>query len=87
VNVSNRHLDLYPVVRRAATTFGLNAALVINLEDASREVYASDWMLLSSGSLLDAPQVREVMVPPEEDPPGFTPWTDERASLWPIITM
>jgi MFS family permease len=87
VNVSNRHLDLYPVVRRSAAVLGLDVALVGNLEDASREVYGADWMLMSDRTVLDVPQIHEVEIAPEDDPPGFTPWTDERASLLPIITM
>jgi hypothetical protein len=46
VHISNRYLDLAPVVRAAADPIGLRARLVDNDGDDEKEIYGSTWVLL-----------------------------------------
>jgi hypothetical protein len=74
VHVSNKYLDLKPVVRGLAGALGLRAALVDSDESGS-SVWSSDWILLAHAEAdLGPPEVREA----EED----LDVTDRRLPLW-----
>jgi SAM-dependent methyltransferase len=90
VHISNRYLDLKPVVAAAAAAGGWQARIRTYLPDASqraRNEGASIWIALSP-----APRTVDRLValsgaqwqplPPE---PGFAAWTDDHASLLPLI--
>jgi len=47
VHVSNRYLDLVPVVREAARHYSLEARLVESDDDEDAGTYRSDWVLVS----------------------------------------
>ena len=92
VHISNRYLDLEPVVMRAAEPGKLSALYFNdtgeNIETADAEdVYSSDWILLSDdpATLRQAPLAKHGTVP---KPPaaGIGPWTDERSDLLHILT-
>ena len=60
VNVTNRHLDLTPVVRGVAREYGLEAVRVRDEGDGQQGIYISEWMLLTNNTTwLEAPEVRE----------------------------
>jgi hypothetical protein len=75
-HVSNRHLDLIPVVQQLADVHGLRAVLVTD-DGSDMLATRSDWVLLSdSEAALEAPLIDEVSVP--IDPrPGLRLWTDD----------
>jgi SAM-dependent methyltransferase len=86
-HVSNRYLDLAPVVRRLADNAGL-ASAAISSEDASgHDLFSSDWVLVTADS--------EFLARPEFDkgreditvPRGLRLWTDDYNSLLPILRM
>lgn len=79
-HVTNRYLELAPVVRRLAEPFGLHAILVSD-EGAAEEGAASDWVLLSrSRAPLEAPLLAGA-AEEIESPPGEAPWTDDYNNL------
>ncbi len=82
VHISNRHLDLTPVVARLAEHAGLRWELVRIQKDRS----TSDWILLSNnGPFWQDEEVRGAI---EKDHGSYTPvplWTDEYSNLFQIL--
>jgi spermidine synthase len=91
VHISNRTLDLGPVVVGVAREFGLSAVRNISLPSKSY-LWESDWVLLShNDASLDLPELKPGNVPFAA---GMKPilWTDDYSNLWrvirqPVITM
>ncbi|MDQ2898741.1 MAG: fused MFS/spermidine synthase [Acidobacteriota bacterium] len=85
VHVSNKFLDLAPVVQAGADSVGKQARMVINDESESEVVFSSDWVLVTSRpGFFDTPllQGKSTTIP---DWPGFRPWTDDYSNLWQIL--
>ena len=90
VHISNRYLDLMPVVAAAAADGGWNARLRSyrpSREQSRLNEYGSDWIALSPSretidQLAAAGGGRWTPLAPR---PGFTPWTDDHASVLPLI--
>lgn len=75
-HVTNRYLDLVPVVARVAQAQGLRAVLVANEGDGAL-ASTSDWVLVSdSAASLEAPQIAAAAQPIPADP-AAKPWTDD----------
>ncbi|MDP1999420.1 MAG: hypothetical protein Q8K22_07470, partial [Rhodoferax sp.] len=84
VHITNRFLDLRPVVKTAATHFGKDVRLVDADGDPDKLVLRSRWALLSSdeaffrdGRLSGAEALAE--------PVGFAPWKDDYSSIFSIL--
>jgi SAM-dependent methyltransferase len=75
-HVTNRYLDLAPVVQQLADAQRLHAVLVA--DDGEQPIGSrSDWVLLSeSEDALDADEISEVAVPIQPKP-GWRLWTDD----------
>jgi protein-L-isoaspartate O-methyltransferase len=88
VHVSNRYLDLHPVVYRIAEKVGM-PAVTIDDTDSSYEddgFYGSDWILMTrNAGLLQQPLLRDATKPPVEFSARVLPWTDERSDLLRIL--
>jgi spermidine synthase len=56
VHVSNKYLDLEPVVAAAAATLGRRAVLIDSPPDEAREIYRASWVLVGSDSPLNHPE-------------------------------
>ncbi|HXD48528.1 MAG TPA: fused MFS/spermidine synthase [Gemmatimonadaceae bacterium] len=85
VHVSNRYLDLAPVVRQEADAARLRSTLISAPLDTVRDGYASDWVLVSAnGAFMENPIVRGASdtIPV---PHGLRLWTDDYNSLLPIL--
>lgn len=83
VNISNRFLDLRPVLEAAAGHFGLQTMLIVN--KPGRGVYGAHWMLMTnSPSLLENPALIEAA---REEVPGrrVRLWTDHYYNLFQIL--
>jgi hypothetical protein len=84
VHVSNRYLDLVPVVRGAAERFGKTAVVVTNKEDEEIAVFSSTWVLVSAREL---PYQYELLKAAEievaEKPRVL--WTDDYSSLFRLL--
>jgi SAM-dependent methyltransferase len=84
-HVSNRHLNLAPVVQQLADHAKMSAVLIASGEDAEHGVSSSDWVLVTNNALmLDALHYSK----DREDikvAPGLRRWTDDYNSLLPIL--
>lgn len=89
VNVTNRHIDMSPVVGGLADAFGLKSVLLENDYIDSTETYAASWMLVARDSAwierigLEAGQSPEVVEPRRS---GIRLWTDEYTNLFQLLT-
>jgi hypothetical protein len=84
VHVSNRYLDLVPVVQRAAEHLGVPAVVI---EEPSDEMaHASTWMLITSNvDLLRAEPFRGAELKAASAPPDFRGWTDQYSNVWSVL--
>jgi SAM-dependent methyltransferase len=85
VHITNRHLDLVPVVWTLADHFGLSRVLVDdpgNYSTSSRSV----WMLLARDpALLEIPALRLGAEPMDGYTSGIRLWTDDYSNLFQIL--
>lgn len=85
VHVTNRHLDLVPVVQKLAEHYGLRYAYVPYNDPISWWHYESVWMLLSR----DAAFLEQELIRTATEDPGrhrnVRLWTDDYASLLPLL--
>jgi spermidine synthase len=84
IHVSNRFLDLTPVVEAAARSLGLSAATVVNNLDEPNLVFTSTWILLARAQ--DELPVRSPVFAYTKAPPKILPpWTDDYSNLLKIL--
>jgi len=86
IHISNKFLDLKPVVEAAAQSFGAKTKAITNVADADNDIYTATWVLLyrpgtpSSGTDDDAAlhhwSRSNVVV---------RPWTDDYSSLFKLL--
>ncbi len=84
VHVSNRYVNLAPVVAQAAAASGHEARYIETDNDLDHGVARSIWVLATRrtelfrrGELANAP--------PVAIPPGLKPWTDDYSSIWSVL--
>jgi hypothetical protein len=84
-HVSNRFLDLPPVVQQLAEHAGLKTAFISSDDDTPRDLDSSDWVLvtaneafLSEANVASARQAITI-------PPALHRWTDDYNSLLPVL--
>ena len=85
MHVTNRFVDLLPIVQRLADATGLGAIHVDSRADLSRLVNSSDWVLLTRNTaFLELEAVRA----DEEPMPAAGPlWTDDFSSLFEVVKI
>ncbi len=87
VHISNRYLDLRPVVEALAKHFGLAYATISH--DPKEEewwLYRTTWMLLSrDAAKFETPAIRDVADALSDDTAKLVLWTDDHASLLPVL--
>ncbi|MCA8961034.1 MAG: fused MFS/spermidine synthase, partial [Planctomycetes bacterium] len=85
VHVSNRVIDLRPVIRRVAESLDLVAATIFRRSDVERGVLASTWVLVRRATnRRDDSEIRAA-AEANEPPANTTLWTDERVNLLEIL--
>lgn len=87
IHISNRYIDLKPVVWRLAEEFGLSFTLIDSTEKVSGSEYSSDWVLLTRRDWPGAvPAIAQVA---EHGPPeGRSPlWTDDYSNVFLAVRM
>ena len=87
VHISNHYLDLEPVVVNLARQFHYQASLVdFNENDEDWWIYSSTWMILTCDQrVIDAPGIAEGVSAITAKHPKIPLWTDDFASLFPIL--
>ena len=77
LHITNRYLDLGPVVQSLAAASRKQALLIHNAADREKGVYESDWCLVAADLLwLGRPQTTAR---------GVRPWTDDYSNLFRIL--
>jgi hypothetical protein len=85
IHVTNRYVDLLPVVARLAEAVGMSAVYIENYESDSRFVSSSDWVLVTNNrAFLDVEAVREDEEPMPEPGPL---WTDDFSSIFEVVGL
>jgi hypothetical protein len=85
-HVSNRYLDLIPVVQRIATENKAYAVLIADDPEEDEERSRSDWVLVSrSKAALATPEIKSRSPVEIEDPPAWRTWTDDYSNLIQIL--
>jgi SAM-dependent methyltransferase len=85
VHVSNRYLDLVPVVQRAARHHALEARLVESDDDDDAGTYRSDWVLVArSPEVLAEPPLAGAAQEIEADD-GVSLWTDDYSNVFRLL--
>lgn len=85
LHVSNKFLDLAPIVELAAGRLGKPAVLVVNEKDEEAGVFSSSWVLISDNrAVLDDQRVRAASKE-IADYPSLKPWTDSYSSLFAVM--
>jgi hypothetical protein len=86
VHVSNRYLNLRPVVEKLAEHFGMGVAVIYNDDEPEWWLYATTWILVSKNkAYLEQPAIADKKEDPEESEKPAPFWTDDYASLYSIM--
>jgi spermidine synthase len=81
VHVSNRYLDLAPVVAAAATSLGKDAFRIETPADPAAGVFAAEWVVVAEGeSLARVPALARIGKP--LDGRAAAVWTDDYSNLF-----
>ena len=86
--MTNRFLNLIPVVARLAKEQGAHAVLVSDDpdEDVDPRRSRTDWVLVSRDpAALERPEIVERKAAPVEDDPALRTWTDDYSNLFEIM--
>ena len=85
IHVSNRYVNLGPVVDRLAAINGLHQLLVAQTEAMYLELSASEWILLASDpQSFQRPELQATGKRPKSWP-GFSAWTDDYNNLFELL--
>jgi SAM-dependent methyltransferase len=86
VHVSNRYLQLAPVVALAAAEDGKQAMMISNEDDDKTEVTAADWVLVTSRpGFFEQKEIKAAVDPKIPPVPGLRTWTDDYSNLFKIL--
>ncbi|QEG02257.1 hypothetical protein Mal15_63430 [Stieleria maiorica] len=86
IHISNRFLELGPVVRGLADTLDWQSVRISNDKDTSAGVFASTWVLLTGFSQV-ADQLRSSpSYEPWRDEETVLLWTDDYSGLWELLS-
>ncbi len=85
-HITNRYLDLKPVMAAAAQHYG-KTALIHDLEPDDKDLYCrrTSWVLMMSPERATALSAQLQGGEPLRPRPGFTPWTDSFSNLFSIL--
>jgi hypothetical protein len=85
VHVSNKYLNLEPVVSAAATALNKEAVAISNADDHAKGIYAATWILLGDHqALTGAPQIEQTGRVLRPADPKYL-WTDDYSSLFKVL--
>jgi hypothetical protein len=85
VHVSNKHLDLAPVVDVAARSLGKHAMLIDTDDDDDNAVFAASWVVVSARqSYFEFPLIMKAAAPITGGT-HLRMWTDDYSNLFQIV--
>ncbi len=82
-NISNRHVDLRPVLRGVAADRGLDVAWVQGYPDTYQGYFLTDWVLLGQRSFLERTPIAATTGQWDDRKPIL--WTDDRSNLFSVL--
>jgi spermidine synthase len=86
VHISNRYLELRPVVEKVAAHFDMGVVTISDDDQQDWWIYATTWMLVTKNkAFLEQEEIRERAEPPDEEEHTFPMWTDDFASIFSIM--
>ncbi|MBC7366709.1 MAG: fused MFS/spermidine synthase [Undibacterium sp.] len=86
IHISNRYLDLQPVVERLAQHFGLATACISDDTEEDWWVYSTTWMLVTKDrALLARSEIAAGTTAPTKATRPAALWTDDNANLYSIM--
>jgi SAM-dependent methyltransferase len=86
VHISNRYVDLAPIVATAAEANGKRVRIIANGSDVTQAVSGATWMLVTSRpGFFERPALQSAF--DAEIPRGFTGWTDDYSNLWQVFSL
>lgn len=86
VHVSNRYLQLGPVVAKIAQLIGKQAKVIETSEDNAHDLSATEWVLVAAKpGLFDTPPFQKVVKDIEIKPKNLRLWTDDYSNLYQIL--
>lgn len=87
IHISNRYLDLKPVILKAANQFNLETA-VIESSDEDYQVSSATWVLLSKNQkALSAPEIQNEKVFDDIAMKDVSLWTDDYSNLFQALDL
>jgi hypothetical protein len=84
IHISNRFLDLKPVLANIAQSLGLEARLVSDSPTGSGSASMTDWVLIARTAAPFAHELLDVATPVEPNP-AFSLWTDQFNNLLDVL--
>lgn len=85
VHVSNKFLDLAPVVGLAASGRGVPAAVLATAADPETRTFEATWVLMTRApGFFETPLMKSVASAISVRP-GLAPWRDDYSNLWRIV--
>jgi spermidine synthase len=86
VNISNRYLDLEPVVAEAAKVYGFSG-IVVSDETYEEPYYTGNtWVIMTRApEQFSHPNFQETYIQPFRNTSGFKPWTDDYSNIIQIL--
>jgi spermidine synthase len=85
IHITNRYLNLEPVVKSIAESFGRQARRVQTESEKARQVFKSTWMLVTNdASLWEHPLLKNASSDVEV-PTDFRPWRDDYSSIFAVL--
>jgi hypothetical protein len=86
IHISNRYLDLQPVVEKLAEHFKLNVVTISDDNEPDWWIYATTWMIVTRNKeFLESERIKDVAELPDPDRKSSPLWTDDYASLYSIM--
>jgi hypothetical protein len=86
VHISNRYLNLRPVVEKLAEQFGMVTATISDDDEPHWWIYATTWVLVSKNKkFFELDAIKDKSDEPEAAPKSLPLWTDDYASLYSIM--
>lgn len=84
-HVSNRFLDLAPVVEQLAEHAGLKTAFISSDDDTPHDLDSADWVLVTANEAFLSEEAVAGVQQPIVVPPRLHRWTDDYNSLLPVL--
>jgi hypothetical protein len=86
IHISNRYLDLQPVVERLAEHFKLSVVTIPDDNEPDWWIYATTWVIVTRNKeFLESERIKDVAELPDADRKNSPLWTDDYASLYSIM--